>query len=247
MTGHTPHTVDPLAGAETGSDTRERRQTLTQQAVARLRRNIMRNVYPPETHLQEIPLSQDLSMSRTPVREALATLANEGLLLYAPKRGYTVRKFSLEDVMDAYSVRGALEGMACRVLAERGIEDTISAELRQMLVTVDDLLADGRLDTDDCGPWRAANIRFHTLLQSATGNQFLTAGLGQVNDIPLVSHAVIQSYSYDAVRRYHDDHHAILNAIVARQGSRAEAIMREHIMRAGEFVRHYLSDHSDEE
>ena len=247
MTAHTIRKVEPVADAEASPDTKARRQTLTQQAVVRLRRNIMRNVYPPETHLQEIPLSQELAMSRTPVREALATLANEGLLLYAPKRGYTVRKFSLNDVMDAYSVRGALEGMACRVLAERGIADPVRDELKDMLATVDGLLADGRLDTQDCGPWRAANVRFHTLLQSATGNQFLTAGLGQVNDIPLVSHAVIQSYNYDAVRRYHDDHHAILEAIVTRQGTRAEAIMREHIMRASEFVRDHLSDKSDDQ
>jgi GntR family transcriptional regulator of vanillate catabolism len=60
-------------------------------------------------------------VSRTPVRLAFRTLEQEGLLEKAGKRGYVVRAFSEADVLCAIEVRGALEGLAARRLAERGI------------------------------------------------------------------------------------------------------------------------------
>ncbi|MCC6007640.1 MAG: GntR family transcriptional regulator [Rhodobacteraceae bacterium] len=219
-----------------------RNRTLTERAVEKLRRNILMGVYQPDTHLQEIPVAEELAMSRTPVREALSTLASEGLLVHAPKRGYSVRRFSMREVVEAYSVRSTLEGMAARVLAERGIDEATQIELATLLGEVDALLAARKLNVADRDPWRRANIRFHGLLHETTDNRFLTKSLSLVQNIPLVSNAIIQWYDYDSVRRYHDDHHAIVQAIIRRESARAEALMREHIHQACLFVTQRLGE-----
>ena len=76
--------------------------------------------YPAGTRLAEIPVAEALGVSRTPVRLAFRTLEQEGLLQKAGKRGFVVREFSEADVLCAVEVRGVLEGLAARRLAERG-------------------------------------------------------------------------------------------------------------------------------
>src|SRR3981189_2541485 len=71
--------------------------------------------------LNQVRLSRALAVSRTPVRAALQALAGEGLLDYAPNRGFTVRELSLHAIRGAYDIRAALEGLAARFAAERGL------------------------------------------------------------------------------------------------------------------------------
>ena len=79
-------------------------------------------------------------MSRTPVRAALATLGNEGLLEHLPKRGYTVRAYDIGEIVAAYEVRAALEGLACRQAAMRGLSNDAVATLRNCLDEGDRIL-----------------------------------------------------------------------------------------------------------
>jgi len=94
------------------------------------------------------------------------------LLVSRPKRGYFVRQVSLKEVLDAYRVRGQLEGLACRVLSEQGVDDAAMATLADCIDTGERILADGRL-SDDSLPWRENNERFHRTLVGATGNAAL--------------------------------------------------------------------------
>ena len=94
--------------------------TQSEIATEKIRDQIVRGDVAPGTHLQENPLSQQLGMSRTPIRTALSSLAQEGLLEYVAKRGYRVKEFTVNEIVDAYYVRATLEGMACRLVAEKG-------------------------------------------------------------------------------------------------------------------------------
>jgi len=94
-----------------------------------LRNRIFDGVIAPGSHLMEISLANELGVSRTPVRGAMARLADEGLLLYLPNKGFQVRRFNAKDVFDAFSVRANLEGMGCRIVGERGLDGSALEQL----------------------------------------------------------------------------------------------------------------------
>src|SRR3954467_11172860 len=102
--------------------------------------------------LEEIPLAERLGVSRTPVRSALAALSKEGLIDYQPKRGYLVRTFEVDEIFAAYQARASLEGLACRLAAERGVPEDFRAKLRSCLAQGDEILSRGRLLADDFQP-----------------------------------------------------------------------------------------------
>ena len=93
----------------------------TPSVLVELRRRIIEGEFAAGTRMAEIPVSEALGVSRMPVRLAIRTLEHEGLLEKAGKRGFVVRTISDVDVQRAIEVRGVLEGMAARHLAERGL------------------------------------------------------------------------------------------------------------------------------
>src|SRR6202045_2451237 len=97
--------------------------------------------------LNEVRLSKSLAVSRTPVRAALQALAGEGLLDYAPNRGFTVREFPLDAIVDAYDIRALLEGVAARFAAERGLSPDEKATIERSLRDGDRLLERGSFET----------------------------------------------------------------------------------------------------
>lgn len=92
-------------------------KTLAQDVTDTLRDAILHGQFKPGTRIEEIPLAEQMGVSRTPVRAALGTLVNEGLIDHQPKRGYVIRAFAIEDIVAAYEVRSVLEGLACRSLS----------------------------------------------------------------------------------------------------------------------------------
>ena len=95
----------------------------TQQAIVQtLREKILSGELEPGRRLVEAQAAELLGVSRTPLRYALSVLSSEGLLERSGARGYVVRRFSVRDVLDAIDVRGALEGLAARCVAERRVD-----------------------------------------------------------------------------------------------------------------------------
>lgn len=89
-------------------------------AVIELREKILSGELPGGMRLFEVPTAELLDISRTPVREALSRLTEEGLLNRLPGGGFVVRRFGFADVVDAIEIRGVMEGTAARLAAERG-------------------------------------------------------------------------------------------------------------------------------
>ena len=187
--------------------------------------------------LEEIPIAERLGVSRTPVRAALGLLATERLVDYQPKRGYVVRRFEAGDVFAAYEVRACMEGLACRQAAERGVPAESLNLLRACLNEGDNILDKGRLDPADLHPYQAMNERLHDVIISRSGNPWVERFVAQTHAIPFVSDRVILWHDYGVIRRSHDDHHRIVEALAARQGARAEDLMREHVYFAGLFLK----------
>lgn len=224
-----------------------------QESVATLLRDrIMAGDFPAGYHIMEVPMAEELGVSRTPVREALTLLAQEGLLDPGPKRGYKVRTFTLEDILQAYELRGTLEGMACRLLAEQGLTAEVREQIRQCLETGDRLLAelaDGPFTEDQHGPWLEMNNTLHTTLVHASKNKMLATFVEQSQKVPLASARHVHWYrldmkNFELAKRAHRDHHEIFDAIVKRQSARAEARMREHIYFSQQLVADQFAEFS---
>jgi GntR family transcriptional regulator of vanillate catabolism len=171
--------------------------------------------------LNEVRLSRALAVSRTPVRAALQALAGEGLLDYAPNRGFTVREFPLDAIVDAYEIRASLEGVAARFAAERGLSPDEKATIERSLRAGDRLLERGSFETGDLTTYRDINGDFHDTL--------LAAMIRICHHVPVSSSRNIVAFEHRDVRRRHDDHHRIYEAIIAREPWRAEMLMREHV------------------
>ncbi|GGF42927.1 transcriptional regulator [Aliidongia dinghuensis] len=212
-------------------------RTRSQDITDLLRQQLLSGAYPPGERLEEIPLAAALGVSRTPVRAALTLLAQEGLIDYQPKRGYQVHGFSPEEIFAAYEVRAAIEGLACRLAAERGIDTAAVDRLESCVAEGDRILASGRLDPADLQPYQAMNVAFHDTIIALSGNPWIDRFVERTHAIPLVSDRIILWHDYAVILRSHDDHHRILAALKHRQAARAEQLMREHVTFAGEFLR----------
>lgn len=215
-------------------------RTRSQSVADDLRELVIQGEFQPGEHVQEQPVAERLGVSRTPVRAALTSLAGEGYLVYHPNRGYFVRRFDLQEIMDAYEVRAALEALAARRAAQRGLASEDRARFEAALAEGDRILAKPAFDLEDLSPYRAMNVSVHgTIIRAARCSRLETA-IAAEQKIPLVSDRVILWQDLDILRRSHDDHHRAFQAIVEREPWRAEAVMREHVYFAGLNLRRHL-------
>jgi GntR family transcriptional regulator of vanillate catabolism len=195
--------------------------------------------------INEVRFSKTLDVSRTPVRAALQALAGEGLLDYAPNRGFTVREFPLDAIVDAYEIRASLEGVAARFAAERGLSAEERAIMEQSLVAGDRLLAPGHFEAGAIDVYRVINGDFHETLLGAARNRMLAEMIRICHHVPISSSRNIVAFEHRDVRRRHDDHHRIYEAILAREPHRAEILMREHVSGVKASLVKSLTDHEE--
>lgn len=203
--------------------------TLAQAVTGRLRGALLEGGFVPDEKLNEESLSATLQVSRTPVRSALHSLAAEGLLDYVPNRGYSVRRVDLAGLTSIFDVRGVLEGLAARLAAERGMDDALQASYRQALAEGDRVLGKGRLLVADRAIFSDVNARIHATILDAADNRMLRDMIRLCHNIPASSDRNVLWDDYVWLRRSHDDHHRMFDAILLRDGPRAEQLMREHI------------------
>jgi GntR family transcriptional regulator, vanillate catabolism transcriptional regulator len=212
-------------------------KTVEADVTERLRRLLLDGAFEPNHHLQEVPLAELLGASRTPIRGALATLAQEGLLTNRPKRGYYVRPIRLQEVMDAHRVRGQLEGLACRLLCERAPDSALLKRFHDFVDVGERLLAVDAPSERDTGTWWDNNEQFHTTLVAATGNASLIDAVARTLALPLISSRVVRWFTPEELRISQYHHVVIVDAIANRQGERAEAMMIEHVYVGSQRIR----------
>jgi GntR family transcriptional regulator of vanillate catabolism len=197
--------------------------------VEKLRAAVLAGEFTPGERLHEVRLTGRLGVSRTPVRAALQKLASEGLLDYTPNRGYTMREFSVGEIVSAYEVRAVLEGLAARLAAERGLSEDERATIVQALRDGDDLLQDWRLSDEHRSAYGRINASFHETIHAAAGSRMLTDVIFLCQQVPVSSPRNVVAFEERDVRRRHDDHHRIFEAIIGREPWRAEVLMRDHV------------------
>ena len=206
----------------------------TVNVLIKLREAILSGELPAGERLLEVALSKRFGVSRTPIRTALVKLAEEGLLEEAGNAGYAVREFSEADIRDAIEARGTLEGMALRLAAETGVPGHALQPAKDCIRRTDALLAKGPFTDEMVSRYLDLNAEFHRQILALYPGFVVHLLLERIDKMPFASPNafVIARKNADrsgkvfAIAQEH--HRGIVDAIERRQGTRAEAIAREH-------------------
>ncbi|MGC2413977.1 MAG: GntR family transcriptional regulator [Stellaceae bacterium] len=185
-----------------------------------------------EIRLDERRLSEGLGVSRTPIREAMTLLEQEGFVRTRPRRGiYVVRK-SKREIVEMITVMAALESMAARLAAERAAKSEI-ADLRR-------LMADFRTDNDGerLAEYSDANIAFHQAIIKMSGCAML-AEMTENLFIHMRAIRKITIHQDNRAARSVVDHMRIIEALERRDAKLAERLAREHTLGLALHVERY--------
>jgi GntR family transcriptional regulator of vanillate catabolism len=205
-----------------------------QTVLVALRKMIASGELAAGERLMEVPTAELFGVSRMPVRMAFRTLEQEGLLVPFGGRGFQVRSISPIEIAGAVDVRGVLEGLAARQMAEHGVTQEARDELEACLVQGDALFEKGHVTEDDLEVYHDMNMRLHRVIVEGSGNRAIADALSRNDHLPFASVTALAVDRDNLIREYrrfnfaHMQHHAVVDALVNGQGARAEAIMREH-------------------
>lgn len=161
-------------------------------------------------------------------------LAKEGLLTAVGSRGFAVRSFTAAECLKAIRLRAALEGMAARQVAERGPSPALVDELRIFLRDGDAIVAGRSAAGSDDAPYSAMNGRFHDALVRGADDPLLLEMVERCNLVPFVAPSAVAfdraepAEARQILAYAHRQHHAIVDALPSRDGTRCEFLLREH-------------------
>lgn len=176
----------------------------------------------PGTWLVEREISEEFSVSRTPVREILRVLATDGLIILEPTKGYSVRKLNFEELVEIFHARESLEGMTARLACTRADDDFLGniKMIKKQLEEVD-------IEND---PAQGVTIgqSLHDAIVTRAGNSILSEFYNKLNNLTLLTRNLTK-VSSDIEQSSRKDHIAIAEAILARDENRSEQAMRNHI------------------
>jgi len=202
--------------------------------IVRIREMILHGELVPGERVREVELAGKLGVSRTPVRESLPILAQEGVLTQLDTRGFVVRAFTPQEIMDAIDVRGVLEGLAARMLAEQGPPRRVIQSLHECLREGDEIFAKRHLVESDEARYGEMNKQFHDLIVQGAGSKVIAEAIERNGRIPFAAAYAIAfdtvnlQRMYDFLRMAHNQHHFIVQALENGEGARVAALMYEH-------------------
>ncbi|MCX2525420.1 GntR family transcriptional regulator [Larsenimonas rhizosphaerae] len=208
------------------------RQSLT--ALLTLRSWILDGTLPAGERLWEATLAARLNVSRTPLREALVHLEHEGLVEGADRGGYAVRGFSPAYIRQTIEIRGTLEGLAARQVAEAMPSAQQLEPLHQIVEHIDEIVTQPHLGEDALSRYMELNSEFHRRLLALADNTALSEALTRIAHLPFASpDAFVMGYAHSAPAHRllfiaNDQHRCMVDALSRGDGARAEQIAREH-------------------
>jgi DNA-binding GntR family transcriptional regulator len=199
-----------------------------------LEQDIVTGMLRPGERLDEQGLAARFGVSRTPIREALMQLATTGLVTLHQRRGAFVTALNLKDIIERFEVMAALEG-ACGALAARRITDE---ERRQLLEAHEACRQEAAKEGSDA--YYYANERFHHVIYQACHNAFLAEQARQLHG-RLKPYRRLQLKARSRVAGSLAEHQAIVEAILAGEGARAEQLLKGHILIQGERLTDFIA------
>lgn len=196
-----------------------------ERAYSRLTTLIFGGGLEPGAPLSERRLAERLGMSRTPVREALRQLEQEGVVEVRNARGTFVRPVSCDDIADVYRVRDTLECLAAGQAAARGGSAALTTCGHRLRLMARDPSAFSATELDDAG------TEFHRLLEEAAGSLAIAETMRLFRMRFRIVFHLPRYFDRDDLQSTLSDHIAIFDAVEARDSRLAEKQMREHLKR----------------
>lgn len=195
-----------------------------------LKRLILDGVLPAGAQMLEQEAAARLNMSRTPVREAMVRLRQEGMVEIRPRHGMRVLPVSARDMADIYDVLTALEGIAAEAVARKGIAARPLASLRAAVADMGKALEAG-----DLIRWAEADERFHSQLVQLSGNTRLIQMVGQLWDQAHRARMLTLQLRPKPTNSV-TEHAALVDAIASGDSVVARRIHEDHRRRAGKML-----------
>jgi DNA-binding GntR family transcriptional regulator len=202
---------------------------LVDQATRAIRELILAGKLPPGTRLRQEDLAEQMTISRTPLREALMKLEQEGLIAVLPRRGFRVVELNFIEAIELYELREMLDGLAARLAAEKAAPDV----LRRLKDLVDEMERCAKADNAD--DWLVHHGAFHEEILRASGNGRLMALIANIRLTIQRFHPLLLT-TKNRLHRAFREHEAVFRAIQAHHPERAERLARVHIANAKKLV-----------
>lgn len=206
-----------------------KRTRLVDEAAQALREAILTGAIASGTRLRQVRLAAQLGISRTPLREALMKLEQEGLIELLPGGGLRVAVLNLDEAVELYDIREVLDGLAARLAAQR-IDERGIGNLKRQLARMKECLT-----RQDAHSWFVAHVAFHDGIFRASGNGRLQA-LSSVVRLSIQRFHPVLLTTPNRLAEAYAEHRDILEAIQAHDAEAAERLARAHIARAKEIA-----------
>jgi DNA-binding GntR family transcriptional regulator len=200
-----------------------------------IQRDILNGVYEPGESLTETKLSEELGVSRTPVREALRQLELEGLVQSIPNKGVFVKGVSSQDIKDIYTIRMLIEGLAARWATEK----ITPSEIEELKEAVE--LEEFYTMKNNTGQLLQFDTRFHDIIYRACKSKPLMHVLSTFHNYVRKARKMSLS-SPERAKRALEEHKAILQAIIENDAEKAERLATEHVKKASENLLNHKTD-----
>jgi DNA-binding GntR family transcriptional regulator len=194
--------------------------------ISDIRKEVSSGILKPGDQLEVTALAERFGVSRTPIREAIRTLVQSGVLETRPRKGSFVRVLSAKQLLDLFQVAAELEGMACRLAALSLTKENIEAIERGLAKCTQ------AAEAQDNAEYAMANLNFHTAIHNASGNDWLIEQLRQLQ-INLNSYRTMPYEIRGRLNKSTDEHKIICNTILSGDGEHACNLMRDHMMLQG--------------
>jgi DNA-binding GntR family transcriptional regulator len=203
-----------------GAPPRRAERALYEQVAEALRARIVAHALAPGSWIDEQAIAAEYGISRTPLREALKVLAGEGLVTMKLRRGAYVTEVSARDLDEVFHLLALLESDAARVVAERATP----AQIAQLQAQHEQLEA----SVADRDRFFAANEAFHMLLLEFADNRWRNQLVADLRKVMKLNrhHSLFKQGRLEASLK---EHRQLMAALKARNGERAQALMRQHM------------------
>ena len=194
--------------------------------ISDIRNEVSSGILKPGDQLEVTALAERFGVSRTPIREAIRTLVESGVLETRPRKGSFVRVLSAKQLLDLFQVAAELEGMACRLAALSLTKENVEAIESGLAKCTQAAEFQNNVE------YAMANLDFHTAIHNASGNDWLIEQLRQLQ-INLNSYRTMPYEIRGRLNKSTDEHKIICDAILSGDGEHACNLMRDHMMLQG--------------